>query len=303
MKILKSLIGDDPNNLRNQKSEYKLTGVDGEINKISVTELKNYSNLIKLGADIILVPQSYFGVMMADTLPTIPYILKEDVNIDPIFFNSTWQVDTKYKLMVNFTVPRTMFSTYEISKEGYFRNQLFSALGKGLDFFAINGNGVNEPKGILNNSSVNTITLGADGGLLTGDKIDEIESKSFDDCVNADSLSWLTTNKVKLDLKKKVVTGSNELVWGRNSKLMNGYSAISSKEMPDDLVKGTGDNLHSMMFGDMSEFFFILGDEIKMVTDYYSLADMDQVIITASLSMNVFNRSPKAFTVVKDIII
>ena len=180
-------------------------------------------------------------------------------------------------------------------------NRINKVVALKLDAAGINGSGVgNVPLGILNDSGVNTIAVGTNGGAPTWDHIVDLEN--LVDVANYMGVDfrYLINSKTKGKLKKtKHQAGDlNYLMNSRNE--INGYQVGISNQVPGDLIKGTGSDLSAAIFGDFSKMMIGNWGFMDLVVD--NITRKKEAIVELSLNSfhDILLQQPKAFTVVKD---
>lgn len=162
-----------------------------------------------------------------------------------------------------------------VDLENFTRRDLNNAVRRALDLAAINGTGSNDqPTGILNTASINSITIGTDGGPLDWALIVQFETEVATDNADFGKLGYLTTPGVAGHLKnlKRDVAG-NGFIWeGRNGDgIINGYPARVSTQVPSTLSKGSsGSILHAMIFANWEELIIAGWGGIDIIVDPYS---------------------------------
>lgn len=212
---------------------------------------------------------------------------------------------------VNF-VPKTMGISVPITRKFMFEssveamslveNDVIKALTVGFDATTLAGSGSGAtPTGILNQSSVTTITLAADSA--NGGAMVYADALAFETAVansNADqgSLGWATTPGVRAKLKQTAKIGSTFpfFVWTEDDKV-NGYEALVTTNMPKTLTKGTGTNLHSIIFGNWNDAVLALWSGIDVIIDPYTQASQGGVVYNALVETDVQVRHGGSFAV------
>lgn len=171
-----------------------------------------------------------------------------------------------------------------VDLENFTRRDLNNAVRRKLDYAAINGAGSgDEPTGILNTASINSITIGTDGGPLDWSLIVQFETETANDNADFGKLGYLTTPGVAGHLKnlKRDVAG-NGFIWeGRNGDgMVNGYMARVSTQVPSTLSKGSsGSILHAMIFANWEELIIAQWGGMDVIVDPYTLKNKGMVEI------------------------
>lgn len=174
--------------------------------------------------------------------------------------------------------------------ETIIRTQLQKAVNRALDAAAINGTGTNEPLGVLSLTNANRVTIGTDGGAITRAKLVEMWKKIADDNAELGTLAFLTTPGVKAKLMElNVDTGSGRFVWENEAIL--GYNAFVSNNVPANLTKGTGTNLHAVLLGVWDQLIVAQWGGVDiMVNPYTKVKDgLVEVVTNSFWDTNAFH--------------
>jgi HK97 family phage major capsid protein len=218
---------------------------------------------------------------------------------------------------VNF-VPKTMGISVPITRKFLFESSLdamtvveqdvVKSLTVGLDATALAGSGSGAtPTGVLNQSSVTTITLAADsanGGVMTYADALAFETAVANSNADQGSLGWATTPGVRAKLKQTPKIGSTfpVFVWSDENQV-NGYPAMVTTNMPKNLTKGTGTNLNSIIFGNWNDAVLAMWSGIDVVIDPYTQAAAGGVIYNALIEVDVQLRHGTSFAVAGTVIV
>lgn len=174
-----------------------------------------------------------------------------------------------------------------VDLENFTRRDLNNAVKRALDLAAINGSGSgDQPTGILNTSSINSVTIGTDGGPLDWDLIVEFAALISEDNADFGKLGFLTTPRVAAHLKKiKRDIAGNGFIWEGpiGNGMIDGYMARVSTQMPSTLSKGSsGSILHAMIFANWQELIIAQWGGIDLTVDPYTLAKKGMVEMTVN---------------------
>ncbi|MCA0235462.1 MAG: phage major capsid protein [Bacteroidetes bacterium] len=189
--------------------------------------------------------------------------------------------------------------------ENFIRRQLNMAVMQALDIAAINGAGASGvPQGVMNVSGIGDIDLGTDGGLLDWARIVEFETKCALENADMGALGYITTPGVAgyLKTEKRDVAG-NGFIWegpNRNATV-NGYRALASNNVPKNLSKGSGTNLHAMIFGNWADLIISQWGGIDLLVNPYTKGKdaLVELIIHSWYDLGVAHN--KSFTVCNEI--
>jgi HK97 family phage major capsid protein/HK97 family phage prohead protease len=173
---------------------------------------------------------------------------------------TTALIEFRHKMISSYAeITRSMMQQTDVSVEDWIRRKILLGIAKGIDTAAINGNGIKQPRGILQTAGVNSVALGADGAAITFDKMIDMRTKIAIDNALMGRIGYMTNSKVIGDLQKlKTTTG--EYLWkGTTSPMtelprgvINQIPVFETQQMPSNLTKGSGTNLSSIILADWS---------------------------------------------------
>ena len=197
-----------------------------------------------------------------------------------------------------------------IDVENFVRNRLNEAINRALDYALINGDGATQLiTGILNTVGIGSVACGTDGGPLTWGKIVDLETEVAVDNADFGSLAYLTTPGVRGYLKKtEKASGTAQFVWmdgaapasGPRVDALNGYRAFVSTQVPSNLTKGTGTNLHAVLFGNFNELIVGQWAGLDVVVDPYTSSKNALVTIVVNSWWDAALRHAASFAAIKD---
>ena len=188
-----------------------------------------------------------------------------------------------------------------IDVENMIRTRLSVAIANAVDTAAINGAGSgNVPEGILNVTGIGDVAGGTNGANPTFANIVELETDVSTANADFGRLGYLTTPGVKGYLKtKEKASNTAQFVWEAGNEL-NGYNALVSTLVPSDLTKGSGTNLHAIIFGNWQELIIGQWAGIDLVVDPYSSAKNALVTLVVNSWWDVAVRHAASFSAMKD---
>jgi HK97 family phage major capsid protein len=202
------------------------------------------------------------------------------------------------------TVPISLQNLMQssVDLEMYTIGEINQALANALDAAAINGSGVGQPLGILNNADVNAVATGVNGDAPSWDMIVDSETNVFVANANAARMSYLVNPKTRGKLKKtKHAAGDLNYIMGTDGSV-NGYATATSNHVPSNLTKGTGTNLSASIFGDFSQLLISQWGFMDLSVDEFSRKKEGIVEVTVNIFADVLVKQPKAFSVAKGLI-
>lgn len=230
----------------------------------------------------------------------------------------TWEGETDEAAEKTATIGERSLTPNRVSAWSRFSKQLFaqssqdvermilgdlgSALKIAKDAAAINGTGSGQPLGILNASGINVEALGTNGAAATFANMVALESLISAADADVANMQYLVTPGLRGFLKTlKKDAGSGEFVW--NDNMVNGYNAFATTQMPSNLTKGTGTDLHAAIFGDWSSLIVASWAGLDIVVDPYSAKKNAQIEIAVNEWCDVAIRHAAAFAAIKDAVV
>lgn len=267
----------------------------------------------QLGATVLTGLTSNIQFPTQSAVPTGTWEGETDANAEssPTFGTVTLQpnrvgtyVDVSKQLIVQSSVP---------GLDRVVTRDIERAIAHALETAAINGSGSgNQPTGILNNGSVGVEAIGTNGGNPDWGNIVALEANVANDNADMGSMAYLTTPGIRGALKTiEKASNTAQFIWetsamaGVNTTvgegMLNGYRAAVSTLVPSDLEKGTGYNLHAIIFGNWQELLLgNFGPGVDIVVDPYTQATSTLVRIVVNSWWDVALRHAASFAVIKD---
>lgn len=156
------------------------------------------------------------------------------------------------------------------SIEQVVRTAAAAAIAAEWDRVSIDGTGAaGEPTGILKTTGVNTVAIGTNGGPPTYSTIVDLEHALSVDDADVARLGWASTPGVRKALRTmEKASGSGRFVWEGADIL--GHPARVSTNVPSDLTKGTGTNLHALLFGNWADLLIGMAPALDVVVDAFT---------------------------------
>lgn len=187
------------------------------------------------------------------------------------------------------------------------REDLATVLALAIDVAAINGSGSGaEPEGILQNSNIPTVAIGATGGAPTWAKMVALETEVNQDNALQGNLAYLTNAKVigKLKVTPKEASYPVYLAEpaGANGEMtLNGYRLVPSNQVPSNLTKSSGTNLSAMIFGNWADVILGFWSGVDVIADPYTQAASGALVLTMLQDCDVAIRRGESFAKIVDI--
>lgn len=200
-------------------------------------------------------------------------------------------------------ISRKLLLQSSISMEAFVQNELAMRLALAIDFAGINGSGTsNQPKGILNYTGVGSVANGTNGGVPTWGKVVDLETEAGDANALVQNMCYLMNAKTRGLLKQTEKASSTAQFIMPDSMSLNGYSAVTSNQVPKNLTKGTGTNLSALIYGNFADLIIGMWGGLDLQVNPYSKDTSGAVRVTAFQDVDINIRHPESFSVMKDVI-
>lgn len=194
--------------------------------------------------------------------------------------------------------------------EAIVENDIAAVIGLAMDLGALAGSGAsNQPQGLLSNTNIGSVTLGANGGTMAWGSWVDLETAIGDANADTARMAYITNTKQRGVAKKSAVLGNTATgapIWSGTPDTMdgvvNGYRAIASNQVPRNLTKGTAASICSaVIFGAFEhQLIGIFGNGYETIVDPYSKKYQGMVEVTAWTFFDAAQRYDGAFAAVKD---
>jgi HK97 family phage major capsid protein len=192
--------------------------------------------------------------------------------------------------------------------EMFVREDQAAVVARGVETQALNGQGSSGyPLGILNNIDVGVYALGTNGAAPTWTQL--VAQEAFVAYFNADvgSLAYITDALVRGTLKLTTkVSGSTFPIYLWNTEApdfpVNGYPCGITNLLPQNLTKGSGSNLHSMIFGNWEDLVYAFWSGMDVIIDPFTSAGQGAVNVVTLQDFDVNIRHYQSFANCVDII-
>lgn len=194
------------------------------------------------------------------------------------------------------------------------RNDLAAVMALGIDLACISGSGAaGQPRGILNQAGIGSISMGTDGAALTTlDPFIDLEGKLDVATALNGSLYYLTNAKVISQAKKlKDTTGTylwrddvdNPGVAGTSGRI-NGFPVARSNQVSSTLTKGTAAGTCSAaIFGDFTQLVIGMWGGLEILPNPYGAGyNSGGVDVRAMQTVDLAVRHAESFAAITDIV-
>lgn len=195
----------------------------------------------------------------------------------------------------NTIISRKLRQQSSIDVDNFVMMELMQSLSITIDSAGINGTAANDqPRGVRNQSGINTVSTATDGSALTWAKIVDMETAIANDNADQGTMKYLSNAKVR-GSAKQIVKESGQAIYLYDGFTMNGMELITSNQIPSNITKGSGTNLSTILLGYWRDL--LLGEwgnfEIARDTSYYSTDGRHR--ITCFQDYDVAVRHPESF--------
>lgn len=190
-----------------------------------------------------------------------------------------------------------------LDAEALLREDLALIFAIGFDSAAMIGTGAsNQPKGIINQSGINTVAIGTNGGAFSYGIIVSAQTalETANVPITSPGLAVPPGTKGWLRNHAKLANTIGLPIWA-DDNTVGGWAAKSTMTLPQNTTKGSGTNLHTAIFGAWNNLVLAEWGALEIIADPYTQAGKGNVLLTGSMLVDVAVRYAQAFTVVSDI--
>ena len=198
---------------------------------------------------------------------------KQTIPEDEGTFDKIAMSPKKLAVLTKYTFEMTEQSSIDL--EAYARRRLLRGLALELDRTIGFGSGVgNEPLGIASHPETKSIVLGANGGALDWAALIAMQAELFANNAMGNMGYVLNARtKAKLQTTLDQTTGSGNWIWQTQTQgdgTIAGYRAKCSNQIPNNLSKGTANDLTAVFFGDFSQVMVGMWSGMEILANPYS---------------------------------
>jgi len=180
-------------------------------------------------------------------------------------------------------------------------DELVSAHAIGIETAAIDGDGVKEPMGVLNNPEVGVVVGGVDGAAPSHKNMVKMETEVAAKDADVEKMAYLVNAKGRGALKTTTKTANGEKFIMEGNEV-NGYKVAASNVVPSDISKGTGTNLSAAVFGNWGDMIIGQWGGLDLVVDPYAKKKEAEIEVVLHAYHDVALRNDESFSVIKDMI-
>lgn len=199
------------------------------------------------------------------------------------------------------------------SAEAVIRNDLFTTIALAIDLAALRGSGSdNEPCGIANTASINTVAIGDNGGAPTFDYLYDMQYELQYDNAFRGKLGFLFHPATRRRLvKTKIAQYSTDaggdyiiqpMVSDQALVSWMGFPYKMTTQIPINLKKGNSTNCTEIYFGNWAELLIGMwgGIELMASKETSTAFQTDQTWIRILQSIDIQVRHPESFCLIND---
>lgn len=188
--------------------------------------------------------------------------------------------------------------------ENLVRQDIFGQWAVGVDTVALNGGGASEPTGILSNTSVSAVTIGAQGGTAGFATWLSLAQTVADNNALIGNPVFVTTPGVaKNAMLTPRFTNTGIPIWDGNITDGDavGYRAVATNSIPKTYTKGTTTALHGIVFGNFNDLLIGQFGSLEVWADPYTAAP-HTITVWAIGMVDVLLRRTQSFAFCKEAI-
>lgn len=200
-------------------------------------------------------------------------------------------------------ISRKLLKQASLDIEAMVRGDLATAIALAVDYAALHGSGSsNEPTGIANTSGIGAVVGGTNGAAPTWENIVELETDVGTANADIGALAYVTNAKVRGKLKTtEKASGTAQFVWESGQTPLNGYPALVSGQVRDDLDKGTSTGVCSaIFFGNWRDLVIGMWGALDVLVDPYTGGTSGTVRVVAFQDADIAVRHAGSFAAMLD---
>lgn len=261
------------------------------------------SKVIELGATVFDNLKDNLSFPRNDSAASSTWEGETDPNAEtsPTFDNVSL---TPKRVGTFMDVSKQLLRQSNASIDAWIRAELNQANGTALDVAAINGSGAGgQPTGILNTVGIGDVEGGTNGAAPTFANIVALETAvAAGNATRGTNLAYLTTPGARGQLKTtEKATNTARFIWEGTE--VNGYFADVTTNVPANLTKGTGTNLHAIIFGDWTALYIGEWSGMDITLDEYTQATNGIVRVVINSYYDIAVRHAASFAAMQDALI
>jgi HK97 family phage major capsid protein len=304
---MRALVGDDGTESRTLDTNAGGGSIPTILDTTMIEILRARMVTFNLGARVMTDMQGLFAIPRQATASTFymvgqgSAVTGSNQTIDQVQFSPhTGGVYTTYT--------RQFLEQTNQDAEMFVREDQAAVVARGVETQALNGQGNNGyPLGLLNNPEIGVYAIGANGGAPTWTQL--VAQEAYVAFFNADvgSLGYVTDALVRGTLKTTTkISASTFPIYLWNTEApdfpVNGYPCAVTNLLPQNITKGSGTNLHAMIFGNWEDLIYAFWSGMDVIIDPYTAASQGAVNVATLQDFDVNVRHYQSFANCTDII-
>ncbi len=197
---------------------------------------------------------------------------------------------------------RNLLTQAVVDVEQMVRQDLALITAIAIDLASIAGTAAsNQPRGILSQTGVGSVTIGANGGTISWNNL--IDLIAVVEKANAlrGKPAFLTNPQQKGQMSKiaQISAATGIPVWFQGE--VAGYRAEASTNVPSNLTKGTSTTICSaIIFGNWQELLIGQWNALDIIVDPYRLKKQGMIELTSYVSLDIAVRHGASFAAIVD---
>ena len=196
---------------------------------------------------------------------------------------------------------RQLLAESSIDVEALIRADLVAVNAQGIDKAAICGPGTLQPLGILKQTGIGDIAIGASGGYPTYELLQQLETLIYAANAPLDRIGWLTTPGIRGYLKKTPrISTYPSYIWDPDLATLLSSFALVSNNVPSTLTKGGKSDLHAIIVGAWTELVIGTWGVIDIIVDPFRLKKQAVVEVTSFIMVDVALKHAASFAACQD---
>jgi hypothetical protein len=193
------------------------------------------------------------------------------------------------------------------------RQDLAEVMARAVDLAGLSGTGSSgQPKGIINQTGINTVAMGTNGGAVTIDALLDLRGAVAAANVDPSRGAFIINRKTETALLKLKTTygeylfapeGPEPSPGGLAVRKIAGNPVIVSNQLTSAGTKGSGTGLSTAIYGDFTQCVLALWGNLELLVNPYGAGyNAGDIEIRALQTVDFGVRHPEAFSKVTDLI-
>lgn len=201
-------------------------------------------------------------------------------------------------------ITRRMMAQTSLDVEMFARQDLAAAIAVGLDTAGLAGpTGGQNPVGLLYDSNVPTVAMGANGAAWNWANVVGLESSIFTYNADTDGMAYISNAKVRGQAKQTVKVANYPVFLMADNGTVNGYPFFTTNIVPSNLTKGTSSAICSAaFFGNFADMIIGMWGGLDILPDPYTSGGSGGLNLYALQDADIEWRHPESFAKTPDIL-